>query len=314
LHQVVGIRKPGYTYQDFQNGNAASLNDIVVEHHQYDQLGFIFGAAGSYGMANEKYFHRQKFLKQLRSLESEYVILDLGAGSSFQVLDLFLAADLGIVVVNPDPLSLAESFNFIKQVIIRNLSNTLRTFPDAQAYIYEQAKNETFRSTTRVSDIIATIQQFRPEAAEQMRTCLNKIQIGIILNKVNEDAQVTETEALQKALQELLSINTDLLGIIHYDTTVQCALEAGTPFIAKDAKAESSRDLANIIITKLLHRDRFHAFWDKMSMRKKFEEPSEYGNRVICSINCLYWDECGYRQGGYPCKLQHMAEMGFQGE
>ena len=73
LHQVIGIPKPAYTYSDFQSGQYHALNDIVVEHPQFDNLGLIFGAAGSYGMANEKYFNRQKFLRQLRHINAESV-------------------------------------------------------------------------------------------------------------------------------------------------------------------------------------------------------------------------------------------------
>ncbi|MFC1569662.1 P-loop NTPase, partial [bacterium] len=195
LHQIIGIPRPAYTYRDFQSGQFDSLNDIVVEHPQFENLGLIFGAAGSYGMANEKYFNRQKFIRQLQKIEAEFVLLDLGAGSNFQVLDLFSVADLGIVIVNPEPLSLSESFNFVKQVVIRNLSNMLRQFPKVQSYIQEHAKTETFRSNTRVSDLIVQISEKDQEVAEHLKTCLDQLQIGLILNKVTEDDQVIEVEA-----------------------------------------------------------------------------------------------------------------------
>ncbi|MBN1783212.1 P-loop NTPase [bacterium] len=315
LHQIMGIPRPAYTYRDFQNGRVDNLNQIVVEHHQYDNLGLIFGAAGSYGMANEKYMHRQRFLNHIRDIRAEFVILDLGAGSSFQVLDIFTAADLGIVILNPEPLSLSEGFNFVKQVVIRTFSKTLRQFPEIQTFIQEHAKTETFRSNVRVEDLILQIQQKDAEVAGRLKTCLDELQIGLVLNKVTNDEQSVEVSAFQRALQEILSINTELLGLIHLDPVVPEGLKAGVPFMAMDPKAGAARDLANLIITKVLHRNRFHAFWDRSSINKKIHEigkPS--GTRMICSVNCMYWEECGYRQGGYPCRLQHMSEIGFQGE
>lgn len=313
LHQVIGIPKPAYTYRNFQSGQFQSLNDIVVEHPQFDNLGLIFGAAGSYGMANEKYFNRQKFIRQLRHIQAEFVVIDLGAGASFQVLDLFSTADQGLVIMNPEPLSLTESFNFVKHVVIRNLSNTLRQFPDIKSYIQDYARTETFRSNSRVFDLLNGISERNPTVGDQLKQCLDELQIGLVLNRVTEDDQVVEVGAFQKALQELLSVNTDFLGVIHDDKIVSRAVKDGVPFIALDSKAVPSRDLANMLIMKILHRKHFHAFWDKISMKKQAEGDFQ-GRQVICSVNCMYWNECQYRRGGYPCQLQHMSEMGFQGE
>ena len=314
LHQVIGIPRPAYTYRDFQSGQVDTLNDIVIEHPRFDNLGMIFGAAGSYGMANEKYFNRQKFIRHLHHIDAEFVLLDLGAGSGFQVLDLFSVADMGLVMLNPEPLSLSEGFGFIKQVVIRNLSHILRQYPEVQSYVQEEAQKETFRSNTRVTELIEHITELHPEVAEKMRAQLDQLQIGLILNKVTEDDQVVEVEALQKALRELLSMDTEFLGIVHLDPVVQNAVREGVPFIASDSKALPSRDLANLIIMKVLHRKHFHAFWDKRTLKKRTEEAPSQRKMVICSVNCMYWDECGYRKGGFPCGLQHMSEMGFQGE
>jgi flagellar biosynthesis protein FlhG len=312
LHQIVGVSKPAVTYQDFQSGRVKKLNDIVSEHSRFQNLGMIFGAAGSYGMANEKYFSRLKFLRNLRTVEADVIILDLGAGSRYQVLDLFSVADHSIVVINPDPLSLSESFNFIKQVVVRNLSRTLKKYPEVQSSVHEFARKETFRANINVGDLIAHIETLDEQVASQLKARIDRLQISLLLNKVTEDSQVTEAGALQKALRDLLSIQTDFMGLVHQSTIVERSLQERTPFIAFDPKSKAAHDLANIILLKLLHRNRFSAFWDRRSMTKELEGQEGGASEVICTVNCMYWQECGYRQGGYPCKLQHMAEMGFQ--
>jgi flagellar biosynthesis protein FlhG len=314
LHQIVGTPKPAMTYQDFQVGRVDNLNDIVVEHPRFENLGMIFGAAGSYGMANEKYFSRLKFLRSLRTIRADVIILDLGAGSRYQVLDLFSVADQGIVVVNPDPLSLSESFNFIKQVVVRNLSRTLKKYPGVQASVQEYGKKETFRANINVGDLIDHIEQTNEQVAGQIKARIDRLQISLLLNKVTEDSQVTEAGALQKALRDLLSIQTDFMGLVHQSAIVERSLREGTPFIAFDPKSMAARDLANIILIKLMQRNRFSAFWERRSMTKELEDQEGGVGEIMCTVNCMYWQECGYRQGGYPCKLRHMAEMGFQGE
>ena len=312
LHQIVGMPKPAMTYQDFQVGRVEHLNDIVIEHPRFENLGMIFGAAGSYGMANEKYFNRLKFLRSLRTVEADVVILDLGAGSRYQVLDLFSVADHGIVVLNPDPLSLSESFNFIKQVVVRNLSRTLKKYPEVQASVQEFAKKETFRANINVGDLIDHIEQINDQVSAQLKARIDRLQISLLLNKVTDDGQVTEAGAVQKALKDMLSIQTDFMGLVHQTAVIDRSLKEGTPFIAFDPKSMAARDLANIILVKLLHRNRFSAFWDRRTMTRQMEEQEGGMPEVMCTVNCMYWEECGYREGGFPCKLKHMAELGFQ--
>ena len=47
------------------------------------------------------------------------MILDLGAGSSYNVLDFFLVADDGIILVKPDALSILDGYNFLKKAFFR---------------------------------------------------------------------------------------------------------------------------------------------------------------------------------------------------
>jgi hypothetical protein len=59
--------------------------------------------------------HLQKLrlLGQLRMLEADVVLIDLGAGTSESVLDLFLLSDVSIVVVMPEPA--IGGYRFVKK-------------------------------------------------------------------------------------------------------------------------------------------------------------------------------------------------------
>jgi len=88
------------------------------------------------------------------------------------------------------------------------------------------------------------------------------------------------------------------------------------PFIQFDPKHKVSRDLTVIIMKKILDYDSFRSYQLKFSLGRKLskKEPIEK-DVIICSIRCIYWEECGYKNGGYPCKLQHLMQVdGFHGE
>ena len=53
-------------------------------------------------MANTSYTQKIRLLRQLISLDTEYILLDLGAGTAFNTLDFFLIANDGIIINHPE--------------------------------------------------------------------------------------------------------------------------------------------------------------------------------------------------------------------
>jgi hypothetical protein len=65
------------------------------------------------------------------------------------------------------------------------------------------------------------------------------------------------------------------------------------------------------VISKIVHRKRIEALFDKHDIRRRLKE--KWGasrETVMCAVSCMYWEECTYKEGGYPCNLQHLAGIG----
>ena len=121
LHNVFGIERPRKTFHHFFRREVKDLNDILISVPDIDHLKIMCGARGSMGIANLHYSQKMKFIRHLKKIDADFVIMDLGAGTNYNVLDLFLAADQGIVLINPDPLSILDGYNFVKQAFYRKL-------------------------------------------------------------------------------------------------------------------------------------------------------------------------------------------------
>ena len=88
------------------------------------------------------------------------------------------------------------------------------------------------------------------------------------------------------------------------------------PFLSYDPKCQASKDLTDIITTKLLHIGKWQSVGVKRSIRKEGKIQSELKKAdYICSVNCLYWEDCEFKKGGYPCDIKHyMTIQGYQKE
>ena len=60
-------------------------------------------------------------MRHLRDLDVDFLILDLGGNSSYNVLDFFLFADHKIVVSGSEPASILDSYSFVKVTFYRFL-------------------------------------------------------------------------------------------------------------------------------------------------------------------------------------------------
>ena len=315
LHTVLGIEKPSKTFYNFYHRECGSLEDILIEHSSLENFKIICGASGAMGIVNMPYYQKLKFIRHLNKFDADFVILDLGAGTSYNVLDLFLAANTGIVLVNPDPLSIIEGYNFMKQLVYRKLIKGLKHFNGPLEIIQKYAGSETFKSTATVENLLEEVTQVDTEAAKKMETLLVEFRPRLLLNMMKESDDETNGLAVKVAAKDLLSIDMDYLGAIHTDETVSTSLKEGVPFIKFDPKCQASRDLSDIIISKVLHAGRFEAIREKHLIRRTRETWKMSKKDVICSVKCIYWDECEYKNGGYPCKLQHLVQVrGFHGD
>ena len=91
LHTIMGIDRPSLTFYDFYTHKKERLQDIVLQT-DVENLFIISGACGTLGLANPKYSQKIRFINELKKLDADYILLDLGAGSSYNELDFFLAA------------------------------------------------------------------------------------------------------------------------------------------------------------------------------------------------------------------------------
>jgi len=188
LHNYLGINDPPYTFFDFYTMKKASLQDILLET-SIENLYMISGAAGTLGLANPKYAQKVRFIKQLRQLPADYILLDLGAGSSFSVIDFFLAAGEGIVISTPEPAAIQETFFFLKKALQRKLQRAFKNHPqiaplfDLETGFWNQPKAKS------IKELYQQVEKLDKDAAGMFRGLIQRFQPSLILNMVKKGSE-----------------------------------------------------------------------------------------------------------------------------
>jgi flagellar biosynthesis protein FlhG len=120
LHTLLGLANPRWTLSDFVARRVSRLEEIMMIT-SIEDLWLVSGARALLEMANPKHSQKAKILRHVSALPADHVILDLGAGTAFNVLDFFLVATKGILVVTPEATSVENAYHFLKAAFFRKL-------------------------------------------------------------------------------------------------------------------------------------------------------------------------------------------------
>ncbi len=239
LHTLLEIHDTDRSLVQFiyQPGRIKDLHDCLVPTamgglHLLPGTGFIPG------VANMEFARKQKLIRALKKLRCDYVVCDLGAGSSFNVVDFFLIADRGILLLTAEATAILNGYEFMKNCIFRKIS---RYFAKEQAVlqIVNSYKNGWENgSTGSVGEMIDKVRPDFPEAAKQMEELCRAFTPALLLNreKLKNDSLGAKLDALSR---KYLNIRIDYLGALPPEPALQSGIlsflknGAGTPFEMK---------------------------------------------------------------------------------
>ena len=315
LHTCMGILSPQYTFLDYYTLQQDSLEDILLDT-PISNLKLISGACGILGVANPKFSQKVRLVRELKKLNANYIIMDLGAGSSLSVIDFFISVDEGIIVTSPEPTAIQESFDFIKLCLLRKLQQEFKNDHKVLTLLEVDGVNSLSQFTTPVETLLEKANEISPEITDRMETVIREFKPRLILNMIMEPDEIKEGVAIKTAAAELLSLDLNYMGYVEYDEDVHESVKDLRPFIIHNPKSKASRSIAKLITVKLLQKANIEAFVDKRKMRKSITESAkdfpmaeDYESNTICSVKCFYWDDCEYQNGGYPCKIRRLEPL-----
>ena len=312
LHTAMGLLEPEYTFYHFYTLQRDSLDDICLET-PVKGLRLISGACGTLGLANPRFSQKVRFINQLRSLHADYILLDLGAGSSYNVIDFFLTADQGVLVTTPEPTAIQETFNFLKVAILRKLVREFRKNPPVLSIIDQYMYSEPGKMQFTMDDIVKDVREIDDEAAFYIENFLSNYHPRLILNMVQSHKEIREGDSFRTAANDILNVDVDFIGYVEYDDSVRKSVRDLKPFVLDNPNSRASKSLARLMTVGILQKSGWKSITEKRRLLKNFrEEAKEYpdaklqGSNMICSLKCFYWGECEYQQGGLPCPIRHL--------
>lgn len=254
LHTFLGLPNKYPGVGDFLKARQTELVDLVVGTN-FANLQFLAGDGRTPFMANIPHAQKVRLVSRLLKLPAEYILLDLGAGTTYNTLDFFGLSPHGILVTTPEYPAILSMLAFLKQFMLRTIERHLvddKAIRDFLQTFYKQPLDEHKLSISAVRSQIAKLDA---EAGTYISTFCEKFRPRIIFNHGDDPAEIEITAKIDQSLAGVLSITADYFGFIFNDPNIRRAVKLNRPFMHYRPEGLTARIIGRIA-------ERVIRYWD----------------------------------------------------
>ncbi|TVQ27173.1 MAG: MinD/ParA family protein [Spirochaetaceae bacterium] len=252
LHTCLGVRNSNAGIGQYIYDKDISLEQLVLETEQR-KLFIVPGDSLLPGTANLSYFRKLKLMKELSALVADYIILDLGAGSSFNTIDFFLASQNGILICTPETTSVLNAYSFLKGVVFRSMYRSFPPDSTERELVHSYLTSRIEGTDRSVEQLIEQLASISEASAQQARKALAAAQVRVVLNMGRHSRDI----AIGGKLREIAgkNLNTDLsyIGYLPYEEHMSASIIRRSPIALLDPQAayvKALRSVADRIISE----------------------------------------------------------------
>lgn len=250
LHTCLGIKNRNIGISSLINKKETSLDNMLFET-EIENLLFIPGDTLNPGTGNLPFFTKQKIIKQINKLDADFVLLDLGAGSTYNTVDFFLVSPYGITFTSPETTSVLNAYSFLKTSVFRMLFRSFRP-KSAERNIIQNFVSSKLEGSGRsftgdlINELTAHSYLSGREAAEKIK----EFHPWVIVNRVENRESIELGLKLQEITRKNIGIDLEFLGSLPEDREVQLSIFKRSPVAITSPSCNFIRELS-IIANKL---------------------------------------------------------------
>ena len=227
LHTLLGVARPRHTLGDFMDGRLRDLSQVLAPT-SIPGLSLVSGARAVLEMANPKHAQKQKLLRHLRMLDVTHVLVDLGAGTSFNTLDPFVAADERLLVVCPEPTSIENAYHFLKAGFFRSLREVAR---GEHREVMEEVMATARRQGLSPREMVDLASRRSPEAGRAVRQCSREFAPKLIVNRCDTADDRRVGHEMVATARRHLGVVLHYVGALDMDAAVPLAVTRQQPVL-----------------------------------------------------------------------------------
>jgi len=244
LHTFLGLEAPQRTLSDFLERKVERIEDLIVATEN-SNLALISGARDVIEVANLKFVQKVKLFRHIRNLDFDFVLIDLGSGTSFNVVDFFLIADFGIFVASPEPTAVENTYRFIKSFYHRLLSRSIKNH-NLKQMVTDALKGRRGRPIQNPVELLDAIEAEKPEIGLKVKQEISSFRLKLIVNQVRTASDFKVGRYMRSACLKYFGLQMDFVGSIVFDDKVWQSIRMRRPFVTQHPNTMAAQNIRAI--------------------------------------------------------------------
>ena len=244
LHTCLGLPSPARTLADFIQRRLDTIEEALTETGA-PGLRLLSGAGDLLTAANIKHMQKVRILNRIRGLDVDVVLIDIGAGTSFNSLDFFLLSDVAVLAVVPEPSSIENGYRFIKSALYRRLRRAAPS-PEIKDLVDTATDPRNELGLRTPLDLLARVQGEDLEASATLRREMGSFQPRFVVNEVRDESDVAIGHHLVAACQRHLGLRASYSGFVHFEDAVWRAARKRRMFMADAPTSRAAEDIRQV--------------------------------------------------------------------
>jgi flagellar biosynthesis protein FlhG len=227
LHIFAGVPRPSRSLSETFAANGPTLADVAVATH-VPHVRLVAGVYDPPWVAEPGGTRVQLIAEQLRQLQADWVVVDLGPGLSSPTLELFLEADISLLVAVPDPTSIELMHRFVKAAFLKHLERS------GLAHLARTGSNEPLDyeggTPSALEIYFSAVQEQSPDLAA-LREAILKFVPQLVVNSARSKSDMELGRAVASSARRRLGVQIRYLGHLEYDEAVWASTRRRRPLL-----------------------------------------------------------------------------------
>ncbi len=250
LHTFLGLKNRYPGLGNFIYKKESNLEALLVKT-EIDRLFFIPGDCLLPGTANLDFFMKQKIIRGIKSLIADYVLMDLGSGSSFNTIDFFLTSSTGIILTTPEVTAILNAYGFLKTALYRLLILSFPRQSEERRLIRDFVSNRIEGTERSFQMLFSELSKINPESADMAARQIKSFYPRVVINMGRNESDLAVGARLRTIARKNLGVELEYIGFLYQDDQVGRSMLERKPTFLSNPNSPFSKAI-DLVSRKLL--------------------------------------------------------------
>lgn len=256
LHTFLGMEGGRAALSAYLKEEISDIDSLIIKT-PFPGLELISGAKDSLDVADLNGARIARLKEALRRVEYDYVIIDIGPGTSSNLLDMFLMSSEGIILSTPEPTTIENNYRFLKCLFLRKIKTLADSQEDGRLkdLLQKIFSDKWSQRVKTVSDIMDALSDIDPEQGRYLKEHIAASSISMIMNQTRKDDDKTIGPSIKKACSDYFGVDIGYLGSVSYEDSVVDSIRTRKPLTAHYAGSGAAKAIEGCL-NQLLNRNK----------------------------------------------------------